>query len=72
MLTYSKLSAGDVIVAEDGHDCLELGAKVVVKSNEGFFYVPCARGLHFLSPDIDDDHVAGFSHLEERDASHMR
>ena len=51
-MKLSEVKPGDVLIADGGFTCIELGATLVVGDD---LSVPCAHGKHFLDGQVDFD-----------------
>lgn len=49
------LSAGDVIVADAGFDCMPEGRHVVRRDHHRKLFVICSAGCHYLEGQLRDD-----------------
>jgi hypothetical protein len=52
-MKLSELSAGDLVLADDGFICLKTGAYTVQADADGKLFIPCDEGKHFLDGQVD-------------------
>ena len=51
-----EVSAGRILVADDGFTCIKTGALLVVESDDaGHLFVPCSHGRHYINAQLDRD-----------------
>jgi hypothetical protein len=54
-MKLSELSAGDLVLADDGFTCLKTGAYTVQADETGRLFIPCDEGHHYLDGQVDFD-----------------
>ena len=54
MTNLLDIHVGSVLVADGGFTCLNEGQKVVVEMADDELFVPCEKGRHYLSGQLDD------------------
>lgn len=52
-MKLSELSAGDLVLADDGFTCLKAGAYTVQADKDGRLFIPCDEGRHHLDGQVD-------------------
>ena len=54
MTNLLDIHVGSVLVADGGFTCLDEGQKVVVEMASDELFVPCKKGRHYLSRQLDN------------------
>lgn len=57
--TTDNVREGSIVIADGGFTCLEEGARLIVRSEDGTLFVNCADGRHALDGQLDegDDYI---------------
>lgn len=63
-MKLSELSAGDLVLADDGFTCLKAGAYTVQADKDGRLFIPRDDGKHYLDGQVDfkdQEHLVGIT-----------
>lgn len=57
----AEVTAGDVLVADDGFTCIAAGTELVVMDKGDGLFVACDYGRHYLDGQVEGDHYVGLT-----------
>jgi hypothetical protein len=63
-MRLDQLSAGDMVLADNGFTCLETGSYVVQADEDGRLYIPCSHGKHYIDGQVsfsDENEIIGLT-----------